>query len=175
MLEQRSVDWQSPDTPTSATTARKTPAEIAHAVYQQLDAALAASAEEVFEDGMESELSRRLDSLVKEYDGIAVEAIAKKIINEKVNAELAAQTLRCLGRIDHKPSYAYRRWVLEKCLECSSTMQVEGAALGLASMDDAHAIPYLRKAIEREDLPELIEDLEQVLSQLEETERCLLS
>jgi hypothetical protein len=43
----------------------------------------------------------------------------------------------------------------------------DGATLGLASLNDPQAITPLKQAIEREQIGELREDMQQVLDQLE--------
>ncbi|NOT54677.1 MAG: HEAT repeat domain-containing protein [Deltaproteobacteria bacterium] len=122
-----------------------------------------------FKDGMESDFSRELIRLVRQYGKTAMEVITSLIVNDNVNAEVAAETLRWLGRVDHPTSHYDRLWLLERSLFSTSVLVRDGAALGLASLDDPHAIPYLRQAIDREKYASLREDLEQVHCQLEGT------
>ena len=124
---------------------------------------------EVFEDGMESEFSRGLVTYIKKYRNAAMEALERLILTEQVNAEIASETMRWLGHIDHLITYRHRLYLLERSLLNTSPRVRDGAGLGLASLDDPHAIPYLKKAIEREQIQELCHDLEQVLTQLETT------
>jgi HEAT repeat protein len=132
--------------------------------------ALFREAKEVaFEDGMETEFSKELIRLVKRHGKSAMEVITALLVNENVDAEVASEALRWLGRMDHPPSYRDRLWLLERSLFSSSALIRDGAALGLASLDNPHAIPYLRQAIEQEKYASLREDLEQVLEQLEST------
>jgi HEAT repeat protein len=128
--------------------------------------------EQVFEDGMESDFSKELVSFIKNYSNIAVRMLTDLILNEEVNAEVASEALRWLGQIEDPKTYSHRLWLLEQSLYCSSARVRDGAALGLAFLDDPHAIPDLREAIQREPYPELREDLEQVLEQLENSHRC---
>jgi HEAT repeats len=122
---------------------------------------------EIFEDGMESVFSRKLNSVVKEYGGDAIEIITLLIVYKRVNPEVAGEALRWLGRMEDSESYKFRRWLLERSLRLPSTRVKDGAILGLASMDDKHAIPYLKRAIREEQCTELRADMEQVLEQLE--------
>jgi hypothetical protein len=64
-------------------------------------------------------------------------------------------------------SYEFRRWLLERSLTLPLGVVKDGAILGLASMDDKHAIPYLKEATENESSTEIKQDMEQVLEQLE--------
>ena len=144
-------------------------------IDQTIEALFEAGRDKVFEDGMESEFSKALIFLVKAHGNAAMEVLAYLITYEKVNAEVASEALRWLGRLDHPPSYRYRRWLLERSLLGSSTLVRDGAALGLASLDDPHAIPYLKQAIQQEKLEELRKDLELVRVQLENAASCLSS
>ena len=139
---------------------------------EAVEAAFAAGTNETFEDGMISAFSEDLDYLISKFGKSAIGVISHLILNDKVNPEVASEALRCIGRIDHKPTYAYRRWLLGQSLSCSSSMVRDGAGLGISYMDDPDAINDIKKAIEREKIDELRDDLELGLKQLEETERC---
>jgi HEAT repeat protein len=131
-----------------------------------------AAKDQRFEDGMESEFSNELVALVEKHDDAAIKAIAHFITSEIVNDEVASEALRWLGRLDHPTTYHARLRLLERSLFCSSARIRDGAALGLAAMDDPHAITCLEQAIQREKNAELREDLTQVLTQLETSEQC---
>jgi hypothetical protein len=136
--------------------------EIIKALFQKVQSI-------TFEDGMENYFSRELVCLVRQYGKTATEVITTLIVNDNVGIEVAAEALRWLGRMDHPPSRYDRSWLLERSLFSTSVLVRDGAALGLASLDDPHAIPYLQQAIEREKYASLREDLKQVLAQLEST------
>lgn len=137
------------------------------ALYSKIEAVFWTAKGEFFEDGMESIFSQQLNSFVKRYGNDALEVITGLIVYERVEPEAAGEALRWLGRIDHAESYEYRRWLLERSLSLPFTRVRDGAILGLASMDDKHAIPYLKIAIEKEQYFELKADMESVLKQLE--------
>ena len=141
-------------------------------IRARVRSAFEAARDEVFEDGMESGLSRELEALVAEKGTAAVGAIAELVLKEKVEPEAASEALRCLGQMEHASSYLYRRQTMEKSLSSLAAIVRDGAALGLASMDDPRAIPYLEKAIEKEELDYLRKNLMQVLEQLKETRRA---
>ena len=121
----------------------------------------------VFEDGMESDFSRGLVSLIERHGNIAVNMLTDIVLDEEVDAEVASEALRWLGLMNHPLTYFNRRWLLERSLSCSSARIRDGAALALSFMDDQHAVPYLRDAIRRELHFELREDMEQILYHLE--------
>lgn len=123
--------------------------------------------EQYFEDGMESDFSRELVSLIKKYGNLAVSEIAYLITYVRVDNEIAGEALRWLGHIDDPSTYGWRLWILEKSLSSDSPTVRDGAGLGLACMGDAHAIQYIRKAIGQETIAELRDDLLGVLEELE--------
>jgi hypothetical protein len=123
-------------------------------------------AEESFEDGMISKFSSEICSLVINKGDFAILEISHLILKEKVAPELASEALRWLGRVDDDNTYLSRSWLLQRSLGSSSAYVRDGAALGMASMNDASAIPSLEKAIECEKCAELKSDLEEVLAQL---------
>jgi hypothetical protein len=127
-----------------------------------------AAQDQYFEDGMDSAFSIRLIQCIKQYGDYAINELAHLILNEVVDDEVASEALHQLGHIEHLASYKARLWLLEKSLlACSSAMVRDGALLGIALFDDRQAIPYLRRAIQQEQCPELRESIEQVLEQLE--------
>jgi hypothetical protein len=128
--------------------------------------------DEIFEDGFETRFSRDLIALVNEKGRQAVDVIARFALLELVNDETLSEALRWLGRIDHAQSYKKRLWLLESSLEAKSSRVRDAASLGLASLDDPHAIPHLQRAIDREACVELQDDMKEVLAQLEKTRQC---
>jgi len=122
--------------------------------------------EQDFEDGMESEFSLELESLVKAYGPNSKPILTRLLEDASVSPYVWAEGLRCLGRLADAASHETRLWVLEKGLTSAIPIVRDGAALGLASMDDPSAIPYLQQAINSERIGELRKDMEQVLSQL---------
>jgi hypothetical protein len=142
--------------------------ELAEEIYSLFKA----SEEQNFEDGMETEFSKKLIFLIKKYTNEAIEIITSIILYERVNAEVATEALRWLGKMDHAPSYRFRLWLLERSLGSSKARIRDGAILGLSSLNDPHAISYLKLAIEQEKCTELRKDMEQVLAQLESISQC---
>ena len=121
---------------------------------------------EIFEDGTESYFSRELVALVRKHGGIALLDIARLITSEKADACVAAEAIKWLGRTHHPETHSFRRWLLLRALTSSSVLVREGAVLGLAFMNDPATISPLQQALEREQTPELRDDLSQVLRQI---------
>ena len=141
-------------------------------LYDAVAADFAAAELEEFEHGMESAFSRELERWIGESGPAAVEVFTHLITRELVSTAVAAEALKTLGSFDDSGTYDYRRWLLERSLRCSQAIVRDAAGLGLASLDDPHAVPFLQSAVECEDNPDLREDLLQVLSQLEDTAAC---
>jgi hypothetical protein len=164
--------WTKPPQPEelseNATGLHDRPPELA----EGLRAILASGKEQVFEDGMESDFSKALIALIRTYGNDTLAEFAYFIVYEKVNAEVASEALRWLGLMNHPLSYSWRLWLLERSLGSSSARIRDGAALGLAFLDDPAAIPHIKLAIQREPVAELRQDLGQVLAQLESSDRC---
>lgn len=145
-------------------------------ITKRVEGIFRAVAEEALEGEIEDEFAKSLSELIRQYEGSAVNEIEHFIIKEVVASEAAEATLRILGDVNHKPTYKYRRWLLGKALlYCSSPIVRDGANVGLAYMDDPHAIPLLKKAILNEENPLLRKVMNKTLSQLEDTQRCLCS
>lgn len=136
-------------------------------LYEEVVALCHSAVGEVFEDGMENPFTAGVTRLIQRAGGRGMEPLAHLLVSESMPAEVAAEALRCLGRMEHPLTHSYRRWVLEHRLISVSPLVRDGAALGLAYLDDPHAIPYLRRAVGNEQDADLRADLEQVLVQLE--------
>ena len=141
--------------------------ELTRHVEDTTDRLFESARELYFEDGMETGFSRELVSLVKKYGNLAMAEISYLITCGRVDEEVASEALHWLARIDDASTYGWRLWVLEKSLSSKSPVVRDGAALGLVSMGDAHAIQYMRKAIEQETITELRYDLQGALKELE--------
>jgi len=128
--------------------------------------AFAEAADEDFEDGMESRFSRQLARIVHEYGNDGMEVVTYTVLSTATCPRTADEALRALGRMQHAGTYLWRRWLLERSLRAPSRLIRDGAALGLASMGDSHAIPYLEEAVKSEECAELREDLVLVLDDL---------
>jgi len=137
---------------------------------QKVAALFVSAREQIFEDGMESDFSRGLVRFVTSYGRSAMEIIIRLILSDWINSEVISEALRVIGRIRHPGTYRDRLWLLERGLYSPSARVRDGATVGLAYLDDPVSITPLRYAIQREPVSELRRDMEQVLSQLEETQ-----
>jgi hypothetical protein len=121
-----------------------------------------------FEDGVHSQFSRQLMSVVERAGVSAVEVIAALILRGKVNSSVAAESLFWLARIKQTSTYKFRLWLLETCLQSPSHLLRDSAALGLVTVGDQHSIDFLKKAAEQETLEELKADLLKAVEELQQ-------
>jgi hypothetical protein len=121
----------------------------------------------VFEDGMDNPFSLGLKHLIAVQGKAGVAAIAGELERQDKRPHLVAETLRILGEIEDRLTPAERLWLLTQALSDQSAIVRDGALLGLASLDDPSALPYVKAALQRERSADLRSSLEQVVEQLE--------
>jgi hypothetical protein len=127
---------------------------------------LNAASDETFEDGFESPFSRNLIRFVEVSGNRGLRALAHLIITQQIGAVLAGETLMLLGGLEDPRTYFARLDLLEHALSHPSRYVRDGAALGLADLANPHAVPFLRRAIEKEQMHLLRRNLLQVLHHL---------
>ena len=143
-------------------------------IAEEVESLFRTTTGEDFEDGQDNEFAERLLKMVRDYGRPAICEIQHLIVHEKIKPELARETLRWLGSMDHEDTYDYRALLLKQAISnpVSTTIR-DGANRGLAFMDDPNTIPDLKRAIEKEKSPILREFMKRTLIQLENTQKCL--
>ena len=136
-----------------------------------LEAMFAAAGEETFADGMDSDFSRTLHSIVRRYGSGAINAIGRTIRSERFDVEVAGEAVRQIGSVDDLRSHRSRLALLLRTLESPDPRLRDAASIGIATMDDPTAIEGIRRAVEQESSPQLRHNLQLVLDQLEEPQR----
>jgi hypothetical protein len=121
----------------------------------------------LFDDGMETDFSKRLQELVRSCGPLSKDILARLLEDPTVSTEVLAEALRWLGRMEDESTRPARLWLLERALTAEDPSIRDGAVLGLASLDDPSAIRDLTRAAQREVMPSLQRDIEQVLDQLQ--------
>ena len=114
---------------------------------------------EVFEDGYDSVFSRDIEDLIYNKNAVreVVEYVRTYLQSERKNSEVASEALRVLGRIEHEPSRSIRLRLLTESLSHNSYWVRDGATIGISSMEDVAAIPYLEEAAKCEKEQSLME------------------
>jgi len=123
--------------------------------------------DEVFEDGVENEVSRAIPPLVARFGSAAIEAVARLYLGHAIAGDVVSEVLRWIGAADHEASRDSRFWFLVYCLRDGDSRVRSAAALGLASLEDARAVPYLRREAQVEGVGLLRSRLEKVANELE--------
>ncbi len=135
--------------------------------------AVALAGEEWFEDGVESRFSQALSTLLHMYGFAAVATVETFLGSPSSNVEVAVEAAQWLGEVDHPASMRYRKSLLEKLLlRAPSTRLRQGAAAGLAALDDPSSLPVVTEALGRESNRRLRHFLQLVVDQLERTRAC---
>lgn len=124
---------------------------------------------EVFEDGMESSFSQNLSHLLRFFGEVALDLISEIMVTKRATEEVISESLRWIGRIEQPHTNTIRRRLLEGFLLNSPSGRIrDGALLGIASLDDPHSLDSLHLALEKESVPGITDDIQQVISQLQD-------
>lgn len=122
---------------------------------------------EHFETGFDSFFSLGLEeALLGEHGGAMFELLDTYLDEPTVNTEIAYETMRLLGRLEHPQSHAFRLGILVRALGHSDPYLRDAAGLALVDLEDPRALPALQKAAACEPIPSLREDLLQAAAQL---------
>ena len=136
-------------------------------VEEQLDRLCLAAHDEEFEVGIESRFSRELQRLCAYRPTTVLQSLKVRLIHGSTNPEVLSEILQWAS---HQEADVIRSLVIELLsagLDHTSSLVRDAAATALAYLDERAAISHLRKALERETVPELREDLEDLIRSLE--------
>lgn len=141
-------------------------------LVSHLESAFSDAAEEVFEAGFESDFSRKLRAVVMACGDQAIDALAEVMQSDGSDINTKAEALNQLGLIPDPYSHRTRLEMLIRYLASPDAALRDSASVALAAIDDPVAIQAVRRAVAHEPSPTLRRDLNLVLGQLEETQRC---
>jgi hypothetical protein len=142
--------------------AETAPREVSPEMRAQLDSILEGVRHDIIEDGISNTVSERLPSLVAEHYRSVLPVLATVIDNQRTSAAVVAEILKEVGRIRDAASHSERRWLLEHALWSGNPAARDGAGAGLAWLRDPATVERVRAAAERETIPQLKSDLEEV-------------
>lgn len=128
----------------------------------RLDSMLEHVRHDIIEDGMRNAITKDLPQLVASHYQSVLPAIAALTNGNRTSAAVTAELLKEVGRLRDAASHLDRRWLLQHALLSANPAARDGAGLGLAWLDDPEAAMSVRAAAERELIPQLKVDLEQV-------------
>jgi len=124
-------------------------------------------AHEFFQDGVESNFSRKLLAILRHYGREAFQAIAEYLSSESTQPDVTSEALRWVADYNDKTTFNNRWNILHSSLYSSSPRVRDGAILGFAAIDDPRAIKLLREAKTSERIAELRVLIDHVVMQLE--------
>lgn len=126
---------------------------------------------EMFDEGMESDFSRRLVEVIARFGESAVLEIAAFLNGALTPAHVSAEALRWLGLILDSKTHAIRRWVLCDSLTARSVLVRDGAIVGLTYLNDPSTRRFVELARATETSQELQADMAQLVDQLDFPEK----
>ena len=133
---------------------------------EALEKLVADSVEEQFEVGMDSGLSRGLDGLCGNNPSAVLRLLCRRLPG--MIHEVAAEVMRWTARQELKSSSCRLAVdLLELGLLHEAPLLRDTAALGLADLLEEGAVGLLRKALDREQVPELRQDIGDLIASLE--------
>lgn len=132
-----------------------------------MDRLCLAAHDEQFEAGVESRFSRGLQQLCA-YDPTSVlQALRARLTDNDASSEVLAEVLQWASRQEADAIRALVVDLLSTGLRHTSSLVRDAAASGLAYLDEGAAVSRLRQALASEKVPELRQDLEDLLCSLE--------
>ena len=134
---------------------------------QSLIRIFAEAEDENFEPGMDSQFIKHLDTALKTYPEIIWDELRRKLSSDIANPEVLAEMLLWVGRVVQRRHSEKRFNLLVEGLGHRSSLVRDSAAIGLEHLGDPSAVPHLRSAIKNEVVPELREDLKEIVESLE--------
>lgn len=132
-----------------------------------LDRLFVAAQEEQFEPGIESGFAEGLDKLFRHDPYGILSALKACLASNEQDPEVLAEMLRWAGCQEALNVREAIIDLLSVGLNHSSSIVRDAAALGLGYLRDPVATSHLKRAIEKEPVPELRQDLEDLVNLLE--------
>ena len=137
-------------------------------IGERLERLIAVADVDQFEVGIESQFAKGLQELFLIDPTASLEAVKERLLGSSRGAEVAAEMLRWASRQDDSSIRGLVLDTLIAGLSHSSSLVRDAAALGLAAIDETVATFHLERALESETVPELRDDLEDLLRSFQE-------
>ena len=123
---------------------------------------------EQFEDGMKSDFSVAIENIIKNYQDHAIEMLSEFLTSNKIDSDLLCETLRTLGNSQDDETEQIRFQILIPYLSHTSPFIRDCTGLALYDLESPNAIPYIRKAIDKELYQSLKMDFKKIINELQE-------
>ena len=122
----------------------KAPADLS----QELSSIFELAAGEDFEDGVETEFSRRIEEFVRNSGLRGISLIEQALIAGTYREQYIAEALLWIGDMEHEESRAERRQLLKHALTSESIFVFDAAVSALSYLGDTSCIPALEETLE---------------------------
>ena len=106
--------------------------------------------DEIFEDGMDSAFSVKLNRIICTHGVPAIEALERIMCMDSINAAVTEEALRQVGNLDDEGTHNRRLSLLVHALESRDPGIRDAASIGIEFMNDPTAIKSIQKAIDGE-------------------------
>ena len=136
-------------------------------VEEQLDRLCLAAHDEQFEVGVESRFSRKLQRLCAYHPTAVPQSLRMRLIHGGTSPEVLSEILQWASRQEAGTIRPLVVELLSTGIHHTSSLVRDAAASALAYLDERAAVSHLRQALARETVPELREDLEDLVCSLE--------
>jgi hypothetical protein len=123
---------------------------------------------EQFEDGMKSKFSFAIENIIRNYQDHAIEMLSEFLTSNKIDSDLLCETLRTLGNLHDDETELIRFQILIPFLSHASPFIRDCTGLALYDLESPNAIPYIRKAIDKEPYQSLKMDFNKIINELQE-------
>jgi hypothetical protein len=124
-------------------------------------------ASEFFEDGMRSNFSRSLLSMLTQHGRAALRAISEYMFSGLAKPNVASEAVRWLADFNSPATFDQRWAILQRTLRHNSPQVRDEAILGFAALDDPRAANVLRDARNGEKVNQLRTLIDEVVAQLQ--------
>jgi hypothetical protein len=153
-LQARTVDLLSSNRPARLQGATSIE-EVSDSAFKRANQILLQHSHAESSEESDTQLYEQINAFVQEFGRQAITALTPSVLLNKATQDTICTVLQILGRLESNTGYQRRLWLLERMLTSSYPRIRYGAALGIAYLDDEHAIPYIHKALEQEPIPDL--------------------
>ena len=134
---------------------------------RELDQLLQVASEEEFEVGMESEFARNLSDLLASSPLELIRLLRIRLGETRVPVEVLAEAMQWLGEQEQKPIREHVVSLLMFGLDHPSSLVRDAGALALGRLEGSNALVHLERAITKETVPELREDMRGLVDSLQ--------
>ena len=138
-------------------------------VEEHLEQLFSSAHEEQFEVGIDSRFAKALQQLCERDPVTVVQSLRERLMAGQASADVLGEVLRWASRQEAR---AIRTLVVELMstgLHHPSSLVRDAAALSFACLDKDRAMIHLQRALDREKVPELQADLEDLIRSLEKS------